>query len=100
MRNGITPEDLEKEYQKGKRDGFNSASPEITKTLFAAVALAARSEFGFGWQRVKRLLEKANDNVLNTLDSVDAIDQVFDELGLTIDFKDPLEPIKEVETDG
>ena len=96
MKNGITPEDLEKSYREGFDEGFSQASPEITKTAYAAVVLALREE-GFGQTRCKRVLTRTNDLILHTLDSIEAIDKVYEEIGLVLRLNDPLEPVQEVE---
>ena len=76
--------------------GFELASPEITKTTYAAILLALKDE-GCDREMCKRVLYKVNELTLHHLDSVDAIDQVFREMKLVLKLKDPLEPIQEVE---
>ena len=95
-RNGITPENLEKSFKEGFEAGFNAASPEITKTAYAAVVLALREE-GFGQTRCKRVLTRMNDLILHTLYSIEAIDKVYEEIGLVLHLEDPLEPVQEVQ---
>lgn len=97
MKNGITTEDLQKSFKEGFDEGFSAASPEITKTAYAAVVLALRQEFGFGRERCKRALIAMNNHILNTLDSIEAIDKVYDEIGLILKMDNPLEPVQEVE---
>lgn len=98
MKNGISTEDLTKSYLEGFDKGFEAASPEITRTAYAAMALALRDEFKFGRDRIVRVLTAVNNHILNTLDSQDAIDKVYHELKLSLHLNDPLQPIQEEET--
>lgn len=95
MKNGITPEDLTTSYREGFDEGFAAASPEITKTAYAAIILALRQEFGFGRERCRRALIAVNNHIINTLDSIDAIDKVYKEVGLVLKLNDPLEPVQD-----
>lgn len=97
IKNGLTPEDLEKSYREGFDAGFMAASPEITKTAYAAMALALRDDFKFGRTRIIRVLSSVNDNIMLHLDSTDAIDKVYRDIGISLNLKDPLEPVKEAE---
>jgi len=91
--NGITPKDLENEWHKGHDAGRDSA----IKTCYAAVCLAARDELGFGSKRAYRLLCAMDKHVCETLSSVEAIDKVFDEMGITIRFREPFDRIEQKE---
>ena len=46
------------------------------------------------------MLDNVDKHVIDTLNSQEAIDKVWDEIGLFLDFRDALEPIKEVENHG
>jgi hypothetical protein len=101
IKNGITPEDLSKAYQDGYAEGFREAAPNITKTIYAAVILALRDEKRpWGRLRCHRVLDNVDKHVIDTLNSQEAIDKVWKEIGLFLDFRDALEPIKEVENHG
>ena len=97
IRNGITPEDLDKAYHEGFDEGLAAASPELTKTAYAAVALALKDE-GYEKDGIIRVLSRMNDLILHTLDSIEAIDKVYRDLKLSLHLEDPLEPIKEMDT--
>ena len=100
-RNGITPEQYDKhgreEYERGLRQGYMDGGTESIKMVYAAVCLAARELHGWGKERCYKLLARIDDHVTNHLHSSDAIDEVFREVGLQIDFRDPLEKVKEAE---
>ena len=100
-RNGITPEQYDEhgreEYERGLRQGYMDGGTESIKMVYAAVCLAVRELHGWGKKRCYDLLARIDEHVTNHLHSSDAIEEVFREVGLTIDFKDPLERVKEVE---
>ena len=99
--NGITPEQYDKhgreEYERGLRQGYMDGGTESIKMVYAAVCLALKELHGWGRKRCYDVLARIDDHVTNHLHSSDAIDEVFSEVGLRIDFKDPLERVKEVE---
>lgn len=96
-KNGITVKDLEKNYDIGWHEGWHAAVQHTFKTCYAAFILAMRRQHRFGRFRCKRILKQADENVLNALTTEELIDQVWEEIGLQLDFKDSLDRIKEVE---
>lgn len=97
IQNGITPKDLTEEYNKGFKDGFAAATEPAVKTCYAAFCLAMKEELGFGHARVKRVLKRADEFVLDTLASAEIIDEVFQKIGLTLDFDEPFDRINDAE---
>lgn len=98
IKNGITPEDLEKTYHDGFKQGHHMACVRMLEACYAAFALALRREkcTHFGAKRVIRLLRAVDDIILNTLDSEEVINAVFDELGVKLTFNNPFDRIEEV----
>lgn len=89
--NGITVKDLEAEWHKGHEAGRVSA----IKTCYAAVCLAARDALGFGSKRAYKLLSVMDRHVCESLSSMEAINKVLDEMGITISFRnDPFDRIE------
>lgn len=88
-KNGITPKDLQEAYDKGYNDGVKRASDYCLKDAYAGFLLAAHEVFGFGRDRCRRLLYAADDKVVNSLASDEAIDEVFEKVGVSINFFDP-----------
>ena len=95
IQNGITPKDLEREYNKGYKNGFSDATEPAVKTCYATLCLALKEEFGFGRERIKRALARTDQIVIETLTSAEAIDAVFDKIGLKLRFNDPFDRIEE-----
>ena len=96
-RQGISPQDLKQEYDRGFDEGFMSAAMPITKGCYAAVCLALKELYGFGPKRCLNVLRKIDEKLLYTLDGRELIDQVFEDVGLSINFKEPFDRIEEVD---
>lgn len=99
VKNGITPEDLEKTFHDGFKQGHHIACERMLEACYAAFALALRREkhTHFGPKRVIRMLRAVDEIILNTLDSEEVINAVFDELGVQLTFSDPFDRIREVD---
>ena len=77
--------------------GVDAGKAQAVKTCYAAMCLAARDTYKFGKKRVLRLLHAMDKHVCETMASDEAIDQVFERLGIRITFSAPFENIEEVE---
>lgn len=97
VKNGITVADLEENYNKGYDEGFKIASGPVIKTCYAAVCLALNELHGFGRKRCYDVLQSVDDKILTSLTSMEIIDDVFQKIGLEIDFNDPFDRIMETE---
>lgn len=85
-RNGITPEDLEKEYKRGRDDATARIGEFQLKMFYCGFALAMKHEFGFGRKRIEKALHSAEQIMLEELTTVDIIERVLDETGLKMRF--------------
>lgn len=94
-KNGITLKDVNDAYVQGKKDALHEVSEYVMKDCYAAFLLAAHEVFGFGHDRCLRLLLAADERICNSLASDEAIEEVFDTVGVKIDFYSP-ERITEV----
>lgn len=88
-KNGITPQDMDNAYQRGYKEAITNVSDYCMKDCYAAFLLAAHEVFGFGHDRCLRLLRAADDRIVNSLSSDESIQEVFDKLGVSINFYDP-----------
>lgn len=95
QRNGITLADLQANYDKGFHDGFKKAAEPIVRGCYAGVCLALNDLYGFGHKRCLDVLNAMDQHITMTLSSVEAIDEVWNRMGLKLDFKDPFERIQE-----
>lgn len=87
-RNGITLEHMrqteEEAYARGLEDGKNATF----ETCFAAICLALNELHGFGSKRCKDVLNAVYENMTMSLNSADAIQQVYERMGLEIRFNE------------
>lgn len=88
-KNGITPKDVDDAYAKGRSDAIHDVSDYCMKDCYAGFILAAHEVFGFGHDRCIRLLRAADERICNSLASEEAIDEVFETVGVKIDFYSP-----------
>ena len=56
IKNGITPQDLKAEYDKGWTAGFTKAAEPTIRSCYAAVCLALNDLYGFGSKRCADVL--------------------------------------------
>ena len=64
---------------------------------FAAVLLAAQEVYGFGHKRAWRLLKRVDEIVCTALSSEEVIREVWERMGLEINFREGIDRIREVE---
>lgn len=84
-KNGITLQDLERNYNMGVHAGIDSAY----QVCFAAVCLALNDLHGFGRIRCKRVMEKTQRYIIDSLTTADAVRDVYKRMGMKLDFGNP-----------
>lgn len=87
-KNGITPKDVDSAYEQGRKDTIHAVSDYIMQECYAGFMLAAHDVFGFGHDRCLRLVRAADDKIINYLSSDEALNEVFDKLGIRFAFED------------
>jgi len=85
-KNGITLEDLRNAEDQGRRDGYRIGKEETLIICYAAFILALHELHGFDSDKCREVLNLADEKVTYTLTSADAIREVYDEIGLTLNF--------------
>lgn len=90
MQNAYT-KGYETGFEKGREEGFRQASTHTVRCLFGAVVIAAHSLFGFGQERCIRLLNGVYRTTLETLTTGEMAQRAFDEVGVEIDWTEPVE---------
>ena len=100
----LAPRDLEerkrllaKAMADSEKEARNQAVEYCFHSIYAAVLLAAQEVYGFGHKRAWRLLKRADEIVCTTLDSEEIIREVWERMGLEINFREGVERIREVE---
>lgn len=75
----------------------NQAIEYSFRCIYAAVLLAAQEIYGFGHKRAWRLLKRADEIICTVLDSEEIIREVWERMGLEINFREGIDRIREVE---
>lgn len=87
---------LQDGFREGYKKGREEAMPQAVKAVYAASVLALRHEFKWGQQRCARFIEAMDHELVESIDSDETMDKVFEELGIKINFDDPLEHVEVV----
>ena len=100
----LAPRDLEerkrllaKAMADSEKEARNQAVEYCFHSIYAAVLLAAQEVYGFGHKRAWRLLKRADEIICTVLDSEEIIQEVWERMGLEINFREGVERIREVE---
>ena len=100
----LAPRDMEerrrllwKTIAQCEEQARNQAVEYTFRCIYAAVLLAAHDEYGFGRTRAWRLLKRADEIICTTLDSEEVIREVWERMGLEINFREGVDRIREVE---
>ena len=88
---------LAKAMANSEKEARNQAVEYCFHSIYAAVLLAAQEVYGFGHKRAWRLLKRADEIVCTALDSEEVIREVWERMGLEINFREGVERIREVE---
>lgn len=86
-KNGLTPKDMDDAYD----NGFKAASVATIKMVYAAIIVGLHDQYGFGKIRCMRALKAIDYIVCNELSTSEAIDRAFDEVGIKINVRDPID---------
>ena len=78
-------------YEAGREEGFKQAALVSIQRMYGAVLLAAKELFGFGQERGIRLLNRVNYLVIEMLSDEELAQRVLDEVGVEIDWGQPVE---------
>ena len=94
VRNGITPEDVQKAHDDGWHEGFEAAGRETIRTVYAQVVrqLGKRR-----WKpaTIIQFMRAVDQGILESLASHEDIDAAFRETGIQLDFAEPFDRVQE-----
>lgn len=88
---------LAKAMADSEKEARNQAVEYCFHSIYAAVLLAAQEVYGFGHKRAWRLLKRADEIICTVLDSEEVIREVWERMGLEINFREGVDRIREVE---
>jgi len=87
LRNGITEKDLEVAYNKGREEGFKASAEPVLRSCYAAVCLALHDLYGYGQKRCVDVVNKMDEHITYSLNSMELVEEVFDKLNITLAFR-------------
>ena len=87
QRNGITVEDLAKAEEDAYAAGIAAGKDATVRTCFAAICMSLHEMHGFDKEQCSAVLNDVYDRLTFALTSEEAIQEVYDTIGLTISFK-------------
>ena len=96
FRDGMMLHNLKAKYDEGYTDGFKEGAEPVIRSCFAAVCLALNDLHGFGQSECADILNAVDQHMTKTLSSKEAIDEVWERMGLRLDFKEPFDRIQEL----
>lgn len=82
--------------ETGYKEGYEHGTQATVKFMMAASALALRELHGWGAGRCQKFLERTAELLLERVDTVEAMQAVWDAMGLEFVSSDPLEQIQKV----
>ena len=82
---------------KGFQEGYKLASVQMLETCYAALCLGAQDAFRFAQKRCLRLLTATDQHVMRMLGQKELIREVYERMGLRINFEDPFDRIETTE---
>ena len=88
---------LAKAMAEGEKKARNQAIEYSFRCIYAAVLMAAQEVYGFGHKRAWRLIKRVDEIVCTALSSEEVIREVWERMGLEINFREGVERIREVE---
>lgn len=97
IKNGITPDDLQKSCEDGWKQGWLAGAESTLRSCYAAFILAMREHHKFWRKRCKRVLNTADSYVMTSMGHEELIDKVWEEIGLRLNFEAPFDRIEEVD---
>ena len=94
VQNGITPKDLEEEFQRGREIGFKEAAEPIIKSCYAGICIALHDEFGFGESRCFRAIKAVDEKIIWVLNHQELVEETLEKTGLTLQLDEPFERVQ------
>ena len=100
VKNGITPKDLEEEFNNGRRVGFQEAALPIVKGCYAGICLALHEEFGFGTERCYRALKAVDEKVTWAIGHDELVEEVLEKVGIELHLDEAVERVERRKSRG
>lgn len=85
-RNGITIEDMHRAENEAYANGLSDGRDATVKTCFAAICMSLNELHGFTKNECSDVLNDVYERLTYSLNSAEAIQEVYDKIGLEITF--------------
>lgn len=85
MKNGLTPEDVQKAFDEGVKVGQDTTAYHFT----AAMCIALHDLYGFGGARFSKTVDRMQDIMINSFTTAELRDEMLRKLHIKIDPSDP-----------
>jgi len=94
FRNGITADDLKREFQKGYGAGWSDGREKLYKEVFAAICLVMGEEYDS--DDIIDFLHEVDNRTQVSIDANEDLDEVLERYGIKLNFRNALDRIEEV----
>jgi len=95
-KNGITPEDLQKEYDRGFERGFNEAGMELLPDFYCGAALAAQELLGIGNEQCFEMLKLMEQKIEYALCHHALVEETLRKIGIEVCRDNPIDQVRAV----
>lgn len=84
-------------YENGYRQATHDAGRLAYRSIYGAIILSLHEQFGFGKQRLYKVLAGADQRVLEAIHHQELVDEAFEKTGLQLNFDAPFDRIEQVD---
>ena len=99
QQNGITMKDLNDEFDKGFNQGYRNGADNAIMTCYAGICLVLKDLHGFGKKRCVDVLRALDERILYSLTGIEAVEDVFKTMGITLHFEETFPEDRVAETE-
>ena len=85
---------LKEKYMEGVKAGFDEGVRNCIKSCYASMILALIEEFGFDHDQCYKAIVAADSHVLYCIEHQEIAQEIFEKVGLLLNFDDPFERIE------
>lgn len=94
FRNGITAQDLAKEFKRGYSAGWSDGREQLYKEVFAAICLVMGEDFEN--DVIVDFLHAVDNRTQVSIDANEDLDEVLNKYGIALHFKNAIDRVERV----
>lgn len=84
-------------FIEGHKKGVDEGGRLAYRSIYGALLIKLHDMYGFGKQRLYKLLSEVDQRILESLEHTELIDEAWEKTGLRLNFDAPFDRIEEVE---